>query len=249
MTRLALVLAVVLIAGACGSGEEDARRALEQRGLTVDPDEFLRRIRAGDLEAVELFLTAGMHPDARDAKGLAALVAIAGNGGNEHQLEITQRLLDAGADANIDEGLALVRAGWADNIGVLKALLDAGADVNAAEPRKGTTSLMMAADNGLVDPAKLLIDEGADVDAREKDGGWTALMFAADEGAVEVVKLLLDAGADVSVMTDNGRSAYRLASWQTHRDPVPVGLEDNKVSFRYVYAEIIQLLDDAGAEH
>jgi ankyrin repeat protein len=248
MKRLALVLAVSLIAAACGSEEEDARRTLEERGTTVDADGFLGRVRAGDLEAVELFLRAGMDPDARDAKGTAALVAIAGNGTNERQLEITQRLLDADADANIDDGLALVRAGFSGNRGVVEALLDAGADVDAADPSNGKTSLMQAAWQGNADVAELLIDEGANVDARETKYGWTALMIASDRGELEVVKLLLDADADVTVTTENGRSARRLANWNKGRGPTPLGIEDGQLVLGNVYAEIVHLLDDAGAE-
>jgi hypothetical protein len=46
MNRVALVLAVALIAAACGSDEEDARQALEERGLAVDPGGFLEAVRA-----------------------------------------------------------------------------------------------------------------------------------------------------------------------------------------------------------
>lgn len=246
--RLAPILAIALLALACGSDEEGARQALEERGLGVDPAGLWEAVGAGDLEAVDLLLRAGVDPDGRGASGTAALVAIAGRGDDEHQLEIVQRLLDADADANLDGGLALVRAGFSGNRDVVEALLDAGADVDAVDPSTGKTPLMYAAQQGNADVAELLIDEDADVDARETKYGFTALMIASDRGELEVVKLLLDADADVDVTTENGRSALRLANGGKSRGPKPLEVEDGQLVLGNVYAEIVHLLEDAGAE-
>jgi hypothetical protein len=60
-----------------------------------------------------------------------------------------------------------------------------------------------------------LLDRGANVNDRH-GGGGTSLIDASYAGHKEVVELLLDRGADVSVMTNDGRTAFDIASDHNH---------------------------------
>jgi len=65
---------------------------LDQRGIPFSEDNFLRYIRAGNVEMVDLYLRAGISPDATP-DGESALAASA----NQGHKEIARALINAGA--------------------------------------------------------------------------------------------------------------------------------------------------------
>ena len=80
------------------------------------------------------------------------------------------------------------------HVELTRLLIDKGADVNYAL-KDGSTTLLYAAQRGLLEIARLLIDNGADVNQATNNGA-TPLYYAAQEGHREIVKLLLANDAD-----------------------------------------------------
>lgn len=87
-----------------------------------------------------------------------------------------------------------------------------GVDVRG--PR-GQTPLILAAENGCLEPVRLLLAAGADVNART-GSGLTALIGAAYVGALDVVELLCAHGADVDLATHAGVTALHAAAQYGH---------------------------------
>src|SRR5882672_65430 len=70
-----------------------ARHDLERRGVPFSEEQFFRQVRGGNKELVDLFLNAGISPNA-SLDGEAALLVAAKKG---HK-EVAEILLKAGAD-------------------------------------------------------------------------------------------------------------------------------------------------------
>src|SRR6266446_7830296 len=70
-----------------------AREELDRRGIAFSEEQFLRQVRSGNKEVVQLFLSAGVSPSAA-LDGEAALTVAARAG---HK-DIAQALLKAGTD-------------------------------------------------------------------------------------------------------------------------------------------------------
>ena len=117
-----------------------------------------------------------------------------------------QRMLKAGANVNVEDGLgytALYRAAFKGHVAAIEVLLKAGANVNAKAPKARGTALHVAADKGHVAAVEVLLKAGANVNAKNK-GGVTALFLAtfrrnSREGSIksyrEIIRLLREAGA------------------------------------------------------
>src|SRR5699024_10072092 len=94
--------------------QNDARRELAANNYAFDEQVFLERVRERDAAAVELFIAAGMNPNAKDKDGVTALMRAAFN----DQVEIVRLLLDRGAELNAtdkDNWTALYVAAWNGN--------------------------------------------------------------------------------------------------------------------------------------
>lgn len=118
-------------------------------------------------------------------------------------IELVEKLLEAGADPNLRTGLGLSSLSLAiENMDVdmVLLLLAYGADV--VQPDwTGETPLMQAARTGSYEIVKALLDQGAEIDVREQNYQQTALMIGVRSGFSDVVSLLLSRGADVNVQT------------------------------------------------
>lgn len=66
---------------------EGARIMISELGIPYTVDEFVERARQSDVVAVELFLTAGMNPNAKDEGGVTALRA-AKEAGHKNIMEL-----------------------------------------------------------------------------------------------------------------------------------------------------------------
>src|SRR4051794_14170578 len=75
--------------------QKTARFQLERRGIPVEEEHFLIHVSRGNIEAVTLFLAAGISHAARDQNGHCALVVAARHG---HK-DIASLILEAGASA------------------------------------------------------------------------------------------------------------------------------------------------------
>jgi ankyrin repeat protein len=223
--------AALLLIGTIGAGHlsqtsvtaEQARVRLTQMDLPYTADAFVKAAEMRDTKAIDLFLRAGMNPNAKGARGVVALQRAAANGdlplmkvllksgadfepalewaAGMGQTEAMQLLMDRGSSKAVLDS-ALIAA--ADQPETTRLLLQRGADPNASD-KKGSTALTGAAFKGQPQVVKLLLEHGANADAALKDGTRRTPLYIAgdwmgDEGRViEVTKLLLDKGADINV--------------------------------------------------
>jgi hypothetical protein len=168
---------------------DEALSRLQQMEIAFDADHFRRVVMDGNIDAVTLFLAAGMPVETADALHLAVDVGKA---------EVAKILLDHGADRNAKDhyGQSLVMTATSNHhADVLALLIAAGADVNAANQYR-ITPLAVAAEQGHLDAVDTLIAAGANVNARDTAGG-TALSVAILRGYQEIVAKLIAAGTDV----------------------------------------------------
>lgn len=244
--RLAAAIAVAAMLCACS---RDPRSTLERRHLAYDADTFVARAAAGDTEAVQLYLKAGMPADSVNTRQSSALSEAAANG----RLDVARLLIDAGANIKAERPvpqLPLMRAIRAGHTDVALLLLDKGALAYVqddqwtplmlasflgdertvktaithrpdinAKNERGTTALMYAAIGGHAAVARQLIEGGASVDAQDV-AGHTALMFAANNGRKDVVDLLVTHHADTKRANRAGATASSLAALNGYTDIV-----------------------------
>lgn len=150
------------------------REELATRGLDFTANVFEERAGAGDMEAVKLFLAAGM-----DVNAVSRFKA--GHGG-------------AGRRAN-----ALLAASSGGHAEIVSYLIGKGAAVDKKD-HHGQTPLMAALIVGHTEIVELLVARGADVNAKSAQG-QTPLIYAAMLGHVELVRLLIRHKADVNALT------------------------------------------------
>lgn len=174
-------------------------------------------------------LNYGLNPNVFDKRGQPILITSVG--GFNANLEITQLLIRAGADLNIEDPQGrtpLIAAVEAGNIKALKLLLEAGANVNA-RTKKGLTAVLILGNSYKPECMQMLIKAGADLNAQDRQGR-TALMQLAEVGNTGAVKELVAGGADLNMRDNNGQTALMLAI------------------DRYPYPETIRELLAAGAD-
>ena len=92
-------------------------------------------------------------------------------------------------DGTRDFNAELLSAVTNNDLNTARWCLDQGADVNTTNS-KGTTALIIAAQDGYIDIVNLLLECGATTD-NQKNNGWTALMMASQEGYADIVNSLL----------------------------------------------------------
>jgi predicted Ser/Thr protein kinase len=175
-----------------GPEEMAARARLADKEIPYTESAFARAVEDGDTGAVDLFLAAGMRPDAADPSGRTPLISAAANGHDQ----ISRKLLTRGADVNArdrDGSTPLMESAQGDHKETTRVLLEAGADVNTRDA-DGQTALMRAASRGHTEIVRMLLDRGARVDVRDKTGR-DALTWAEINDKRDVVDLLKKAGA------------------------------------------------------
>jgi ankyrin repeat protein len=128
-----------------------------------------------------------------------------GAAGRNHDPELTQMLLDAGADPN--DGESLYHA--LDNLACTRHLLQAGAKISG-------TILYRALDLDNLDVLRLLLSAGADPNEPPPgpptaDWGSPLLWAIRRRRSPGQIAALLDAGADATAKTPDGASAFTLA--------------------------------------
>jgi len=118
-------------------------------------------------------------------------------------LELVNSLIESGIDVNSrnEEGwtpliCASFKSKYEEHTDLIKLLLEKGADLNAKTVKYGSTALMLASANGLVETAKMLMEAGADMNIKDKEDS-TALIYALENGWIEIAKMLIEAGAQI----------------------------------------------------
>jgi ankyrin repeat protein len=205
-----------------------AKQAIERRGWSYSGETFVVRVAKGDVEGIQLFLEAGIDPNAVDRDHASALMWAAGNGDRN----TVQALLRAGASITLktrrgtaldwassaghDEIVALLVSAVGQNAineafvtaagfghkSLLLLLKDRGAQVD----KVGAEALTFVArydnlgksESAERDTVLALLDMGVEINARDQDGA-TALMYAAERGRKLTFHALLERGADVSL--------------------------------------------------
>jgi serine/threonine protein kinase len=175
-----------------GEEEKAARETLAGKNIPYTEEAFSSVVEEGDPESVELFLKAGMTPNAKDGAGRPVLVRAASAGSDE----ISRRLLKRGADVNARDGqgtTALMEAAQNDHRETASVLLENNAALDLTD-NNGRTALLLAAARGHSRLVRLLINKGARIEIKDKDGR-DALMWAEINNQSDVVELLKKAGA------------------------------------------------------
>jgi ankyrin repeat protein len=139
---------------------------------------LVERIRAGDIEGVRTLLRYGA-----DARGYPLIESVIKN-----KPEITQLLLDHGADERRDLSLTIAAANGCSEI--VRILLAGGADANAMD----SDALIKGVTREDIDMVRSLLAHGADVNARNN----LPLRAAIKQNNVELILILLRAGAIVN---------------------------------------------------
>ncbi|XP_048250878.1 serine/threonine-protein phosphatase 6 regulatory ankyrin repeat subunit B-like isoform X2 [Haliotis rufescens] len=174
-------------------------------------------------------LTAGADVTSQNGLGKTALHLV-----SEHQHDlygaadinksVTEQLIDAGADVNVqdkDGNTPLIMAVKTGRD--ISPLLKAGADVTS-QNELGKTALHLVSEHRYClnvaavtykSVIEQLIDAGADVNVQDKDGN-TPLMMAAMTGWDRRISPLLKAGADVTSKNKLGKTALHLVSKHQH---------------------------------
>jgi ankyrin repeat protein len=195
---VAVAAAILLVAGACGSGATvDLAAELDRAKAAVtaqEYDEAARRaqailakepanVDAGIIDTYapygDLMLHAAFWEDDQTAIELLAAIV--------HDIDITESRFGA--------PVLVLAAAWG-RPGVVLTLLDAGADPNAGADNSGYTALLWAAKNfdEQVEMTRALLEAGADVNTRS---AWdeSALQIAREYQNPNVVALLEEYGA------------------------------------------------------
>lgn len=157
--RVFLYSTLFLFLISCAQTPESSRNKLVKRNITFNENEFLKYVgQNNDLEIVNLFLKAGINPNAKDNKGNTALIN-ASESGNK---EIVQALLEKGADVNAknnDHFTALIYASMKGNNEIVKILLEKKADVNF-EQKDEWNAIRYAEKEGHADTIEILKSYG-----------------------------------------------------------------------------------------
>lgn len=142
-------------------------------------------------EMASLLIKSGADVNARNIRGITALMQAASEGHNK----TVKLLIESRADVNAQEasGLTPLMFSIPGKTETMKLLINSGADVNRATST-GRTALISAARSGDADAVKLLLDKGADI--RVKDSwGRNAATYAGMGGQGDILRLLQSAGA------------------------------------------------------
>lgn len=143
------------------------------------------------LEMARLLIKNGADVNAKDVRGLTALIMAASEG----HTETVKQLIDSEAEINAQDKYGLTPLMYAvpNKIEAMNLLVKNGADVNIRTVT-GRTALINAAASGDAQSVKVLLDNKADIYIKDASGK-TAAEYAGRGGFEDTLKLLNTAGA------------------------------------------------------
>lgn len=229
---------VTPLVSACRNGSTEMVEQLLAQG--ADPNTAVRggetvlmtAARTGNVGPVKALLSRGANVEATERRGQTALMWAAADG----HAAVVELLLQSGADLHArlpDSGFTpwffAVRDGRTD---VVRALFKAGVDVNAVMdpkrqtgkgPRRGTSALLLAVENGHFELAVHLLEAGADPNdqrsgytalhaltwvrkpARGEDDGDPAPLGSGNLSSTAFIRKLIEHGADPNARLKTGK--------------------------------------------
>ncbi len=168
-----------------------------------------------ELPILDLLLDAGADVNAVDKQGHSALWHMSrGLMSREHQIPIIRRLVERGANPNVEKCKGrpfLEEAIENKNEDLAITLVQNGADVNLID-KNGNTSLIAALNAGMENLAKELINHGADIHVKGQNDD-TAMLAAARAGFPDVVRMLDEKGASLTDVDDKGAGVVMQSVW------------------------------------
>ena len=174
---------------------------LDRSGMT--PLHFAVRIRRNQI--IEMLLDANAEVNIKGPSGRHVLDCVC----NIYAFpEITELLVDAGAQIDIDEGdlqMSLQKAVWCKQIQEARRLIEDGADA-----KKDPDLLIRAAMYKDSEMLRLLLNAGADVNAMSCEGD-TALFWAVYYNRKDNIQILLDKKADINAHNRGTKTPLRAA--------------------------------------
>ena len=192
-----------------------------------------------DAAAIKRLAAQGADLNAWNESGIPMLFACGFATGNEWTTHGLKALLEAGADANFQNGTPMGGAARKGNIEAMQLLLNAGAKVNGLNDYYKTSPLHHATEGGDASAVSFLISLGAKID--EKSPRGMPLHFAAHHARSDAVRELLAAGADMNA---------RIVSEKDYNGQTPLhrGARAQFSERTVGYYEVVRLLVQAGAD-
>ena len=252
MKHIYFILLLALLPPGCsskGKTPEEARKELGQMNIQFNEAAFIDSARNGDAVALDLFLFAGMDPNARDSLGRLAYQFV--SDGVNANIEWKEALNQQTRSDRSRATTALMAATVMGRTEIVNALLKKGVDINAedrvdmsalgyaawkknaelanlllragANPNAGKepNALMIAVMSGNENIVKAIVDAGGDVNSRYPKG-HTLLMLATQDHLTDTAKLLLEKGADVNGSNTEGKTALKIAQEKGFTDIIDV---------------------------
>jgi ankyrin repeat protein len=165
--------------------------AIIQETIKRGKEDVAQSFESIPFEMASLLIKSGANVNARDTRGITALMQAVSEGHNK----TVKLLIESGADVNAQEALGLTPLMFAmpGKTETMQLLINGGADVNRTTT-SGRTALISAARSGDINAVKLLLDKRADI--RVKDSwGRNAATYAGMGGQGDILLLLQSAGA------------------------------------------------------
>ena len=221
----------------------------------MDQDSFLTLCSRGDADAVR----AALKKNERRKNGFFGLFKpyfdINGTDRNgrfalyfassEGHAEVARLLIEHGADVDkrYDHFTTpLYLAAGKGHTEIVRLLIGKGADVHVRS-ETGGSPLLRAAGQGHAEIVRLLIESGANIDV-DNIFGHNALILATGNGHSDVVGLLLEKGIRIDGKTDDGKTAFKVASEKEFK----AGNDGNRAMKRR-YGKIVEMLVAKGGKY
>ncbi|MGM0588370.1 MAG: ankyrin repeat domain-containing protein [Bacteroidota bacterium] len=254
-----LISLVIFAVGIISSCAPDPKEQLSKQDIDFNKESFIEVAENGNIEAVKLFIKAGMKVDVANGWQETALIKSAEQG----NVETASYLLENGAYIDMREmrgKTPLLVAAEAGHAELVDLLLENGAYVDTRGARFRFTPLIYASFNGHFEVVKVLVNNGADVNATNKDGG-TSLMNASFNGHVDIVRYLIAQGANLNAqLNENGYSALMFAAEKGNTETVQVlidagcdpQLEDDKgrtaadIAREFEHPQVVEVIKSDG---
>lgn len=199
------------------STKSETSQSEEDKSMSYDSGSLLKAVSSNDSEKVAEILETKTYPiDELNEKGETPLLIAVHN----NQIELAKKLIDAGANVNIQDNIAdspYLYAGAEGRTEILAYMLSHSEPDQSIVNRFGGNALIPAAEKGHLETVKLLLTDGHVTINHQNNYGYTALIEAValrDGSKVyqDIVSELLKYGANPDITDNYGKSAKDYAN-------------------------------------